>query len=241
MNRQYHTLFREDEEDFILPPPRRQFRVLRAPVVRALVGYDQAIVPCVREMRGIYEILGISGFNVYVGVNALPDLASPPVFTATLPYQVATTPPGMGTKTYNVIVRAVNAYGLESQNQYAYSFVIDTSGTLVATIKPAPINLLVTLATTGGIGVRAMWPPFSKAVTATWRLWVKATPPDVGVDTVTQTAAATSQALSPMITGTLAPGLWHIALGVYSEGALSEVARTTITVPVDLDGPVLLP
>lgn len=195
---------------------------------------------------GIYSVSSSTvGYNVYVGIDAIPDLDTPTQFSATLPITVITTPPGSGTKTYNVIVRAVNAYGLESQNQKSYSFTINSSGTLLYPTIDPPQQLAAMLDKYSAVRILAVYPNYPNDVypATLWKLWISLAVPDVDVDAVYQTGTVDSKYLRPILTGTLPSGTYNVALCLYrdSDATRSEPARTTVIVPAGLATPVGLP
>jgi len=184
------------------------------------------------------------GYAVYIGINAPPDFTvAPSQFSATLPITVSTTPPGSGTKTYNVVIRYRNAYGLESQNQHAFSFTIDSAGLQMVDPPPMPQQLSVYLDKDNIIRVLASYMQYDfDAVKATrWKLWVSTSAIDTTVDAPYQTDIVTGKTLRPLLTGSLAAGDYNMALCLYrdTDSLQSLPAATAITVPPSISTPTV--
>jgi hypothetical protein len=92
-------------------------------------------------LRGCFRIqnLALRGYELYRGVDALPDLAGAPYETfATLPH---TTPAQDAGHTYNYVLRYRNAYDLVSQNMQAQEYVVNADGSLgLFPLAPAEIR-----------------------------------------------------------------------------------------------------
>ena len=95
---------------------------------------------------GRSRILSTAGlYSLYSGEDALPDFAvAPSDSAASLPVSVTVTPPVSGTKTVYLTTRYTNIAGLESQNQYAHPFVIDSTGAIVTETLHPPENIVLT-------------------------------------------------------------------------------------------------
>lgn len=225
----------------IIPQRRRAVYVPPTPVSREQGAYYGMQAAIMREQCGGFHVAGTPGYNIYVGVDTLPDLTADPVFTATLPYQIATTPPASGTKTYNVLVRAMSQYGLESQNQYAYSFTIDSIGDLVLPAIASPNPFAAYIAPGTKIRLLAGYPGYGidQYPATHWRVWIKSAVPDVDVDTPTASSLITSPIMTPYLSVPLAAGTWHVALCLYrsTDARLSGPARATLVIADPLDAP----
>jgi len=83
-------------------------------------------------------------FQLFIGEDAEPDFLSPPAATSsTLPFSFVITPPGIGTKTINAVVRQQNEFGLASFNVFKTTFEIDIAGNeVLGPISPPIITLL---------------------------------------------------------------------------------------------------
>lgn len=180
----------------------------------------------------------IEGYNVYVGVDALPDLsAAPAAFTQTLPFNVVTTPPVSGTKTYNVIVRRQDEFGLESQNQTLYTTTINSSGDLVMPAIVRPQGLQLTPQAGGRIRVLSTYPGYGVdgAFTAThWRVWASLGAIDVDADPPTLVVTMTGKVLATSV-GPLPAGDYTVAVALYrtTNGTRSPAISGTVTLPED--------
>ncbi|MCC6797707.1 MAG: hypothetical protein IT366_21520 [Candidatus Hydrogenedentes bacterium] len=81
-------------------------------------------------------------YELYSGTDTSPDLTATAATTsATLPFNHALTPPGSGNRTYHIVVRYRNAYGLTSLNRYERKTKIDSTGALVVKNPSAPTNM----------------------------------------------------------------------------------------------------
>jgi hypothetical protein len=219
------------------------------------------VVLCVTKQEGtcrIYNTVGAAecgifrvqnnslvGYNVYVGVNALPDLSQPPAaFSATLPISIPETPPGSGTKSFYVIVRAQDSYGLESQNQYPTVITISSSGGLLLPAIPAPQNLSVFARPNGYFKVRVT---YSTANTdeypaTAWKVWAGTTLPNPLVDTPVVAVAVEG---IPMIVsiGPFSANTYYVMVGLSraADGASSPTIYTTAVLSPTPNKPIPVP
>lgn len=180
----------------------------------------------------------IAGYNVYIGQDQMPDFSLPPAsFSATLPINIATTPPGSGTRTYYIVVRRQNEYGLESQNQYPKTITIDSTGALVLPPLASPTNLAVMPRPGGNIRLRAGYPGYNtdEYRADLWRLWITTTPPDVTSDPPTLQSPADGPALLTSF-GSFTPGDYIVTLALYrnADAFTSPAVAATVTIG---DGP----
>lgn len=185
----------------------------------------------------------IAGYNVYIGVNALPDLTQVPTYSATLPISIATTPPGAGTKTYYVLVCAQDNYGLVSVNQYCSTITIDHTGAQVLPPVTTPTNLTLLPQAGGYVRVMAQYPGFAydPYPATTWKVWIGSSPPNPAVDTPAAIVAI-SNVLGVSI-GVLSPGTYYAAVGLYraTDTALSTTLTGTVVLPTIPTEPVAVP
>jgi hypothetical protein len=197
--------------------------------------YHPALVTVTTAQLGNYRVQNaIAGYNVYLGAGVLPDLTTAPaVFSASLPFNVALTPPGLGTQTYYILVRQQDVYGIESQNQYCSTFTIDTSGNLVMPALLAPTNLNVFQGTAGKLRVMAAYPGAAsdQFPASSWKVWINTVLPNPGVDTPTAIVAVSGVNLI-LNAGPYSPGLLYVMVALFraTGGALSPTVYTTITI-----------
>lgn len=187
----------------------------------------------------------IEGWNVWIGIGVLPDLTSPPTtFSATLPISTVITPPGAGTLTHYVLITKQDVYGLNSQNQQYTTITIDSSGNLILPPIVIPQGLMLVLQADGFIRVFASYPSLviDQYPATYWKVWVKSTPPNVGVDTPAAVVLIDGYRLYKTI-GSLSPGTYYVAVALYrtTDAALSDVLRGTIVVPGDPEEVVAVP
>lgn len=135
-------------------------------------------------------------YELYAGVDTAPDFASAPAATsATETIDYALTPPGSGTRTYHLVVRYRNDYGLLSGNIFERLIEIDTNGDEVIPVPSAPTNITVVDSVGGELRVNAEYLPSDDSYPAnTWRIYVRAdgVDPVAGVDTPTEISMAAS-------------------------------------------------
>lgn len=173
-----------------------------------------ALVPTifssVQSSRSRIQNLSAIGYLVYIGVNAPPDLSAPPYSVQTgLPITLPYTP---GSNTLYVVVRSRNSYGLISNNQQP---------TIIPTPTLPPLTMTATVSDTALL-VKITYVQADRV-----KVWVKATPPDIGVDTPAYDQLA-SQAFS---FGTFTPGTYFVVVGLFSGSSLSSTLMTTVTFP----------
>lgn len=191
--------------------------------------------------RGDYRARNdIDGYHVYVGVGAAPDLTGTPTFSATLPVNLATAPPVSGTKTYNLIVRAVNEFGLESQNQDVLSVTIDPSGNEVRHALAAPASLSVSVVTGRALHIISSYDGYLEDddPATEWRVWVTAAPPNVAIDPYSYMKTVDGAYLG-YTTSPVAVGTYYVTLVLYrqSDGAVSPEVQVEVEVTDDPDTP----
>jgi len=219
---------------FSFPPP------ITAITSRKLGLYGVQVSVQSRKL-GNYRIKNdIDGYVLYLGEDALPNLdGTPDAFSATLPFNLAVTPPVSGTKTVYAVVRKRDSYGLESQNQNAKVFVIDSAGNLVLPPIPAPVGLRLIARAGGMIEVRATYPGWQTDdyPADLWKVWVDTVTPDTS-DPVSATADVTGSTVG-VLAGPYVPGDYFVSVGLYrtADTSLSPVVTGTVTLPDDADKP----
>ena len=218
----------------VWPWPRRKRLLPPASITVSSVGRYGTPTSCEVASQGGHRVANdIAGYNVYVGVDALPDLTGDPTqFSATLPFNVNVVAPLSGERTFYVVVRRQNQYGLESQNQYAKTITIDSAGLLVLPPLLAPAGLRLIPLPGGYVRVQSTYPNFTadEYPANEWRVWVGSSAPSTGgAPSLTATA-------STMLSGTLgsySPGTYHVAVALRrnADAFLSPELRGTFTIP----------
>jgi hypothetical protein len=215
-----------------------QFRRQPTPsgITNAHLGISGIFVGITAAHLGISGVRNdVAGYNIYVGVDSLPDLSQPPSFSQTLPVSVATTPPMSGTRTYYVLVRAQNQFGLESQNQWTKSFTIDSSGNLALPPIGTPQTLQAFPQAAGFVRLLATYPGYflDEYKANTWNIWISVAEPDVLLDIPVATAPVQGSGLAANI-GSFASGqTYQIAVTLFRavDGRQSEPIRGEVTFP----------
>lgn len=179
----------------------------------------------------------IAGYVVYAKEGGPPDFTLPPQFySASLPIIYALTPPPSGTRTYYVVVRRRNEYGIESQNQYPTPYTIDSFGNLVLPPLVAPSNLVVRVRANGKVRVIARYGGYEvdEYKADQWRVWITTTPPNV----LTDPAAASVGASDTLIVdvGPYTPGDYIATVALYRLADNSTSPPVAATFVID-DGP----
>jgi hypothetical protein len=180
----------------------------------------------------------IVGFNLYVGLNAIPDLTQAPVaFSNSLPFSYTLPLPGSGTRTYYILVQAQDHYGLVSQNQYYTTLTLDSSGNQVFPAATPPVNLILYAEPGSAIRVLATYPGYyTDASPATsWNIWISSSPISTSNPPQAVVDVNSAQLLTDQIT--YGPGLWYVGVALFraSDSLLSTALLGTITIPV---GPI---
>lgn len=194
------------------------------------------------SVESYYRITGVPGYNVYVGEDVLPDFdAAPTRFAPALPIELDVVPPVSGTKAINVVVRALNKFGLESQNQVPTTFVIDHNGSRVPPPLDSPTSLGAYLRDDGRLKVVASYPayPVASYPADRWLIWILQDEPtgtaSAGYPDAQPTATvAASAGLSYITLTPMAAGhtfMVAVALARSVDGALSPPLITQVIVP----------
>lgn len=194
------------------------------------VIYNPASRVCVGEC-GIHNDLAV-GYNVYVGVNTLPDLSVPTLFTNTLPASIPYASPGMGSDTYQVLIREVDSFGLESRNQKSLTVKVDSAGTQLLTPITPPTNLTLYEQKGGGVRILATYPGYGRDTepATLWKVWAGISPPST-VDAPVITAKVSSISFATTL-GSYTPGIVHFLVALYRarDDSLSATLTGTITI-----------
>ena len=198
------------------------------------------------SLRGRARIANDSavGFAVYVGYDALPDFtAERDGFAAAKPVEFAIVPPLAGTSDLYVVLREVNKYGVESQNQQTKTITIDTNGDEVLGPVSAPESLVVQTTIDDFFQVLMTYPGILTDANPadTWRLYVgQGAAPTPGVDVPVATGSALEYGVAvvgPYPTGGVT---YHFAVTVYRTEDATESAALTeeLVLGADPDTPV---
>jgi hypothetical protein len=160
----------------------RQLAALTAATPEASNGiwlqYDYAGITYQRVIYGLYAIADNSliMWKHYVGEDATaPDFTSAPAATSAVdtPYGLALTPPVSGTKTYRVVTREQNAYGIESQNIFERTYTIDSAGNLLNSPLTSPEEVELTVLPGGYVLITgAYYGPRDTDPADTWQLFI---------------------------------------------------------------------
>jgi hypothetical protein len=177
----------------------------------------------------------IEGYNVWVGVGSLPDLAAAPyAFSAELPITVALTPPVSGTQTYYVLVTRQDTYGLNSVNQFYTTITLDSNGNLIVPAPPTPQNIVLYQQPGGSIRVLASYPTFStdQYPATAWYIWIGTTLPNPATTPTMVVPASTNLGT---YTPVQSPGTYYVMVALYqgANATLSGTIYTTVTVNAD--------
>lgn len=223
---------------------QRRLHPVPTGVVTAHAGlYGIYLLVLETRQGGVFGVRNdIAGYNVYVGDGGPPDFdAAPTAFTQTLPVSVPLTPPVSGYKTYFVVVRAQNQYGLESQNQYAKRITIDSGGVLVYPPLLGAEGLQLSTLPGWYIKILSTYPGWyvDEYLASHWYIWVGTSPPDV-MAPPTATVTLTGNILTTSVGPFLPDTTYHVAVALYrtAGNSTSPELRGTVTfppVPVDID------
>lgn len=189
-------------------------------------GVYGAVVGGVTQTGGFRVQNNIEGYNVYVGVDVLPDFTQPPaVFSLTLPISIPVIPPVSGTKTLNVVVRKQDTYGLESQNQYLTAFIIDNTGGVAFDSLIPPQDFVLFQILSSSIRVLATYPGADTDTNPAdlWKVWIGTTLPSTG--SLPYATQAVNGDTVGFVLGPVAPGTYYVILGLYRtlDSSLSTV------------------
>lgn len=188
------------------------------------------------SVGGRYRVANaaVAGYAVYVGMAGPPDYAAGPAVTgATLPLAVTVTPPLTGTQAFWVVTRAVDVYGLESQNQYPTIITVDSSGHVVLGPISDPTTLRLYPTPGPGIRILANYPGLTQDTNPadTWLVWVATGVPDTGT---TPTATVPVSAVGTLSTTVaVAGGPYNVAVRLLrtEDTGLSAAITGTVVVP----------
>lgn len=205
----------------------------------------------------------IAGYNIYVGVNGLPNLANPPTaFSLTLPITISTSSlggygfgprgsrpscglrySGAGPTVYYVLVRAQDVYGLESQNQWCFVLQADSSGNLLLPALLLPQGVAGFQQPSGYIRLLDNYPTAltDEYPATSWFIWAGTSPPST-LTTPTAIVPVNGQILATQI-GPYSPGLTYVTVALYraadnSQSPSVQISLTLLAAPSEVT-PVL--
>lgn len=212
----------------------------RIPLPSWIYVSQEGVYDILNTMEGAGQVGGyrtqnaILGYNVYVGVNGLPDLTQPPTtWSATLPVSVPITPPVSGTETLYVLVQTQDNYGLVSANQYYTIFIIDSTGGFVLSIIAPPQTLQLFQQEGQMIRLLAEYPTanLDTAPATSWKIWAALTLPNPMVDIPVSVVAVSGVNLITAI-GPFSPGTYYVMVGLYriADNSLSTTIYSTVVV-----------
>jgi hypothetical protein len=216
----------------------------QVPFIRPRRGLVQSTFTVIRCGECCIHNESVRGYNVYIGVNQLPDFTAPTSFSTILPVSLPYAAPGVGTDTYYVVVRKVNSLGLESVNQVSMLVVVNSSGDHVLTPVSDPVNLRLIEQADRLVRVLATYPGYSQdsSPATTWKVWAGLTTPNPAVDLPIYTQTVTGSILAINLAGSAGDTL-HVAVGLYrdQDDSLSGVITGTITLSIDPDRVEVVP
>lgn len=141
----------------------------------------------IRAVRFVRDS-GLRRYNVYIGIDEMPDLYGEPQFSTAdmnLPIVVPFSAPPSGTSTLRIVVRPVNDIGLESLSAIAGTLTIDSGGNVIRPAVSAPRRVSLEDVGAGRVRVIAEYDISADAQPAdTWRIYVRdnGTDPDPDID-----------------------------------------------------------
>ncbi len=212
-------------------------RVVAAPV---FVEYDQTF----RQSFRVAED-ALDRYELWIGEDAEPDLtAAPDDTSATLPFDTAFTPPGVGTKVLHTVTKKRNKYGLYSFNRWTNLIEVDTNGDEVLGELTAPVDVqLFSTDTTGEILVWATYNGADRNKPDLFEVYATdGADPNPAIDTPAYSGDAIFiteiAVLQARITGYTPGNTIHVIAGVKrsadSEKATAAVVEITLPVAPDI-------
>lgn len=218
---------------------RRNFPLPPAPTFRGLLrqlGRYRIFneVTLLYELgRGRYRIANAPVWNIYVGTDAWPALVTPTTTSATLPVSVVVSAPVSGLRTFYIVTRYQDLYGLESQNQQPRSITIDSAGNQILPPLPDPLSVRALPLSNGFIRVLAAYPTLGEEEFPAdeWYFWIGASP-DPLVDSPNHIANVIGKTIASTI-GTFTPGDYEVIVALHRtiDNAFSNYISTTVTLP----------
>ncbi|MBL4701963.1 MAG: hypothetical protein JKX85_11965 [Phycisphaeraceae bacterium] len=113
-----------------------------------LPGVSSVLLPVTHHLPGVARIANDASnrYELFIGVDAEPDLTSPPTQTfTTLPYDVSLTLPGAGTQTtYHLVIQKRNRFGVVTLNNVSQKITIDSNGDEQPTPPRGPLEVAMT-------------------------------------------------------------------------------------------------
>lgn len=196
-------------------PPQAPPRLpLPSAIASARGGRYSVGLAVARRAGGLYHAENdIGGYDAYLGVEGPPDFAAPPAtHAAALPFDVSLTPPPSGTRTYYLVVRAKDSYGLRSLNQQAKTFTIDSAGNLVLPPLAAPQYVRAVEKAGQKAQVSAAYRQGDEYPPDGWKVWYGTAEPDTSNPPQAQVAGGSYLSLE---IGPLSPGVYWVKVAAY--------------------------
>ena len=209
---------------------------VNASVVASIdVAYTYNGVEYSDTLEGIYRVgnAALDRYELYVGVDELPDFGAAPAASGALPLSTALAP---GHRHYYA-VRKRNAFDLASFNTLCESKVIDGDGEEVVTVLSDPAVLSMTSTAGGEVSIALRYADLVDEVAGdTWRLYVTSdgTDPDPETDEPEDTPIRQTGLARPQIENTLRLGPYaygatvKVIARVYSSELEAESGSTTV-------------
>jgi len=242
-------------ENFAPPTTVQRLRVIRPvyPNPNVLTGfvtrYENRTILLTLDLTSGYvqnyrvADSAFSRYELYVGVDALPDLTTEPqAIGSALPVSFPVDlPPSGSTKTLYAVLRERSEYGVISTNQQMIILVIDSAGAVELAPPGPPVNLQVFPDVTGGARVMMRYNSAADGANPadTWEVFAaEGGAPDPDIDTPADTEtikdAGGMAYYSGLITG-YTPGATLYVIGSVlraSDGKRGTVGPVTLLLPL---------
>lgn len=124
--------------------------------------------------RGSFRVLSsASSYQLFKGEDAMPDYTAAPSDSGSLPLSVVVAPPGSGTKTVYLNTREVGTGGIASLNQFAHTYIMDSTGALVIEDLHAPSDTALTVLENCCVRLTSTYSSGYDATPADyWKTWI---------------------------------------------------------------------
>lgn len=226
----------------VYDPPSRPFppwlsqQLILTAVTSAQLGQYSIANTFASAQQGSYRIANaIAGYNLYVGLGAIPDLTqAPAAFSATLPFSYTLPLPGSGTRTYYILVQAQDQYGLVSQNQHYTTLTLDSSGNQITNPVNGPTDLQLYPQPGQTIRVSSQYPGYGidQFPADVWHVWISSVTPVDTSGAPTSVVDVLGHGLTVDL-ATYAPGTWYVAVALFRalDSSLSTILTGSVIMP----------